>query len=141
MFCRAFSPTQQVAIFGLENCRSYGVICDALLAFFLLRLVLAICKWGPLADGLSFLGDNLASLNLALSGKSKGKLNALSRELALRVAREDIQFSVGHLPAEAYVRADMLSRLAQPGVAATIPPEMVGAAEVTLGPLSSFWFL
>ena len=106
-----------------------------------LRLVLAICRWGWLANGMAFLGDNLASLNLALSGKAKGKLNSLARELALHVARGDIQFAVGHLPAEANLRADALSRLSQPGVSTTIPSGLVGAAEVTLGPLSQFWSL
>ena len=81
-----------------------------------------------------FLGDNLASLNLALSGKAKGKLNSLARELALRIAREDLQFSVGHLPAEQNIMADALSRLSQPGAKATMPSALVGAAEVTLGP-------
>ena len=106
-----------------------------------LRLVLAIVRWAPLADGLSFLGDNLASLNLALSGKAKGKLNGLSRELALQVAKADLRFSVGHLPAESNTVADTLSRISQPGVHTTMPPCLVGAAEVTLGPLSSFWSL
>ena len=90
---------------------------------------------------MSFLGDNLASLNLALSGKAKGKLNHLARELVLQIARRDLQFSVGHLPAESNTIADRLSRLSQPGAPNTMPSCLVGAAEVTMGPLYSFWSL
>ena len=90
---------------------------------------------------MSFLGDNLASLNLALSGKTKGKFNGLSRELTFHMAKADLRFSVGHLPAEANTVADALSRISQPGVHTTMPPCLVGAAEVTLGPLYSFWSL
>ena len=71
------------------------VLSETLFGILLFRLVLSICQWGSLADGMSFLGDNLASLNLALSGKAKGKLNHLARELALQIARRDLQFSVG----------------------------------------------
>ena len=102
---------------------------------------MAISRWASLADGLSFLGDNLASLNLALSGKAKGKLNNLAKELALRIAKEDLQYSVRHLPAGSNTLADTLSRVAQPGSDASMPEALLGAAEVTLGPLCRFWSL
>ena len=68
-------------------------------------------------------------------------MNSLARELSLRVAREDLKYCVGHLPAEANTLADCLSRVAQPGVRQVIPPELTGAAEVPLESLSGFWAL
>ena len=98
-------------------------------------------RWACLADGLCFLGDNIASLNLALDGKAKGNIVSLARELAVSKARDDLMFSVAHLPAESNLLSDALSRLAQPGKSSAMPSQLVGAAEVPLGPLSSTWVL
>ena len=57
------------------------------------------------------------------------------------MAREDLRYTVGHLPAGSNILADRLSRLAQPGVKQVKPLELTGAAEVPLGPLYSFWAL
>ena len=106
-----------------------------------LRLLLAVRRWAWLADGLCFLGDNVASLNIALSGKAKGNMAAIARELSVLRARDHLQFSVGHLPAENNLIADAISRLSQPSVPHTMPSQLVGAAEVRLGPLHSQWVL
>ena len=41
-----------------------------------LRLVLAVCRWCPLFEGLVFVGDNVGSLQIALSGRVRGALGA-----------------------------------------------------------------
>ena len=79
-------------------------------------------------------GDNLASLSLAVSSKSKGLLGFIGRELAWRRARFDWQLAVAHLPAEANKLADRLSRLADPALGPLVvcPSELEGAAEVSV---------
>ena len=91
--------------------------------------------------GIAFLGDNVAALQIAVSGKAKGELGAFARELFLRRARQDWQFSVGHLPAEHNEVADYLSRLSQPGAPTAPLPELSGAAEVPIPDLASIWSL
>ena len=103
--------------------------------------MLAVRRWAWLAEGLCFLGDNVASLNLALSGKAKGNMAAIARELSVMKARDNLRFSVGHLPSEQNVIADSISRLAQPSSPHTMLRQLVAAAEVLLGPLHSQWVL
>ena len=107
----------------------------------LLRLYLALCRYAPLFPGLSFFGDNTASLQLALSGKAKRELGHLARELFVRKAKEDWQFAVSHLPSEHNSVADALSRMAEPGRTSTPPAELEGAAEVHVPQPSSLWVL
>ena len=97
-----------------------------------LTLALAACRWCPMYDHLLICGDNTASLNLALQGKSKGLNSFIGRELAWRKARFDWRFAVAHLPAEANVLADRLSRLSDPSLPtlATLPSALLGAAVV-----------
>ena len=106
---------------------------------FLLRLLLVMLRYCELKRGLVFFGDNTASLQIALSGKAKAEMGALARELFVRRARHDWQYSVAHLPSESNVLADTLSRLHQPGPRPGFPVELVGAAEVRLQPLESIW--
>ena len=105
----------------------------------LATLVLAIIKWADIMSGLCFLGDNIASLELALSGKAKGAMGALARELFWRKARGQWHYGVGHLAAEANVTADSLSRFAQPGVVPSLPERCSGAAEVFPESLCELW--
>ena len=46
----------------------------------LLRLVLALCHWAPMIDGLVFAGDNIGSLELALHGRVRGALGMFADE-------------------------------------------------------------
>ena len=108
---------------------------------FSLRLFLALLRYAELFPGISVVGDNTASLQIALSGKAKKEIGALARELFLRKARGDWKFQVGHLPSEANGVADYLSRLSQPGAPTTPLSELEGAAEVPVPDLSSIWQL
>ena len=107
-----------------------------------LTLALAACRWCPLFDHILLCGDNTASLNLALSQKSRGLNSFVGRELAWRKARYDWRYAVAHLPAEANALADRLSRLADPNLPklATLPSALIGAAEV-MPHLDRFWSL
>ena len=93
-------------------------------------------------DGLLFCGDNVASLQLALSHKGKGEIAAVSQELAWRVARGGWRYAVAHLPAEANVLADRLSRLSDPSLPplGNMPDELEGAARVNAR-LEQLWSL
>ena len=107
-----------------------------------LTLSLAMVRWCPMLDGLLICGDNVASLQLALSHKGRGEIAAVSRELAWRVARGGWRYAVAHLPAEANVLADRLSRLSDPSLPplGNMPDELVGAARVN-AKLEQFWSL
>ena len=96
------------------------------------------CEMFP---GLTFFGDNIAALQLALSGKAKGAMGALARELFLRRVRSDWTYSVAHLPAEHNYVADYVSRLRQPGAPTEPLSELSGAAEVHVPLLSTVWTL
>ena len=117
------------------------------------------------------MGDNVGSLQLALSGRVRGALSsfyegylatdlppssapvpvlpnrireglsALARELFVRKAKEQWFFGVSHLASEANVTADALSRLSQPGTSSSQPPSTVGAAELTSPKLEDLWSL
>ena len=106
-----------------------------------LRLFLVLLRYAPLYPGIAIVGDNTASLQVALSGKAKGPLGALAREIFLRKAREDWRYQVGHLPSEHNTVADYLSRLAQPGAPTAPLAELGGAAEVPIPDLAGLWVL
>ena len=76
---------------------------------------------------------------MALRGKAKGAEGALARELFILKARLGWRYAVAHLPSEANVVADALSRLAQPGRAPQLPVAVAGAAEVHVPHLSCLW--
>ena len=97
-----------------------------------LVLTLAAVQWCPIYDELLFCGDNVASLQLALSHKGQGAIAIIGRELAWRKAKHLWQYAVAHLPAEANKLADRLSRLADPSFPplASPPIELEGAARV-----------
>ena len=106
---------------------------------FPLRHFLVLLRYAPLFPGIAVAGDNTASLQVALSGKAKGALGALAREIFLRKAQQDWRYQVGHLPSEHNTIADYLSRLAQPGAPTAPLAELKGAAEVPVPDLSSLW--
>ena len=78
-------------------------------------LVLSILKWSW-RSGITYIGDNVPSLELALSGKAKGAMAALVRELCWCKAREQLYYGVAHIASEANTDAGALSRFAQPEV-------------------------
>ena len=98
-----------------------------------------MCRYCDLFEGLAFLGDNTASLQLALSGRAKKEMGALARELFIRRVRGDWKFSVGHLPSEHNTVADALSRLSEPGTARQLPQVLKGCAEVRVPTLAELW--
>ena len=87
-----------------------------------MTLVLAAVQWCPMFHNLLLCGDNVASLQLALSHKGQGSIAVVARELAWRKARNLWQYAVAHLPAEANKLADRLSRLADPSLPPLISP-------------------
>ena len=107
-----------------------------------LTLALAACRWCPLFTSVLLCGDNVASLNLALSNKSKGLLGYIGRELSWRRAKYDWHLAVAHLPAEANKLADRLSRLADPHLSPLVdlPSELLGSTEVHVS-VDAFWLL
>ena len=100
---------------------------------------MALRRYQELHPGLSYFGDNVASLQMALRGKAKGAEGALARELFVLKARFNWRFAVAHLPSENNVLADALSRIAQPGRPSSPPAEVLGAAEVPVPHLASIW--
>jgi len=60
------------------------------------------------------LGDNLASLNGLIALRGKSELYRVTCEIAWRKVRYGWRYAAGHLPAEANVLADALSRLGAP---------------------------
>ena len=103
------------------------------------RLVLALRRYQEIRPNVVFLGDNTASLGMALRGKARGAEGALARELSILKARFGWRFAVAHLPSEPNTLADALSHVAQPGRSSRLPPGAVGAAEVHVPHLSSLW--
>ena len=105
----------------------------------LATLILAIVRWSALRDGITYMGDNISSLELALSGKAKGPMAALARELLWRKARNQWYYGVAHLAAEANTTADSLSRFSQPGVVASLPLRCKSSVEVPPMRLIDLW--
>ena len=65
--------------------------------------------------GLAIVGDNVASLQSAISLKGRRDLSKITREIAWRRVRYGWRFAVGHIPSENNNIADCLSRLSAPG--------------------------
>ena len=86
------------------------------------------------------LGDNLASLNLALNLKGKKILGKTSREIAWRQVRQGWRYMCGHLPSELNDTADALSRLSAPAEKARqIPSELRLAQRIEPPLLNDVW--
>jgi len=106
-------------------------------------LLLAMCVWGRECNGtgLAVLGDNLASLNGLLSGRGRGTLTKLTREMAWRKVRHRWKFAAGHLPSEVNNLADALSRLSAPpgSEQKSFPEELRAAMSQDAPQLSDLW--
>ena len=105
----------------------------------LLALALAVDMWATPFTPLSILGDNTGALQIALTGGGKTpEMLAISRELAWRKARRNLQLGAGHLPTEANSLADALSRLCAVE-AKQIPRELQSLPQLPAPDVSAFW--
>ena len=77
-------------------------------------LLLGLVLWARPSEPLAVLGDNTAALGEALEVKGRRQLYHVSRELAVRRAREHWLLQVAHLPSEANTAADACSRIFAP---------------------------
>ena len=77
-------------------------------------MIMAIELWCVGAEATSILGDNLASLQEALTMKGKGLHERPAQVLAVLRCSRNLWLEVGHLPPEASWMADALSRQAGP---------------------------
>ena len=105
-------------------------------------LLLGLVLWVRPSEPLAVLGDNTAALQEALEVKGRRQLYHVSRELAVRRAREHWLIEVGHLPSEANTAADACSRLKAPAGEAKANPFRGKAVKRLQAPrLSSLWSL
>ena len=81
-----------------------------------LALVMACVLWAPAGAKQATLvkGDNIGALQDALHCKGKGAMSAVAREYSWRKVAYAWKLTFEHLPGEANVLADALSRLQQP---------------------------
>ena len=79
-----------------------------------LVMILALELWGQTLHPTVVLGDSTAALQEALSLRGKGLQEDVAQALSVLVVSRSLSISVGHLPAEANLEADTLSRLAEP---------------------------
>ena len=118
-------------LWGDSLCQRLGVRSGdsgCLTCFEALVALSALEKWccqGLLRE-VALVGDNLASLTVAVSLRGKGDLAQICREVALRQAWYSLHVAAGHLPTELNTWADALSRLGAPTPAA-IPAGLAGA--------------
>ena len=81
--------------------------------------------WARPFTPLAILGDNTGALQIALTGGRKTpEMLAISRELAWRKARRNLELGAGHFPTEAGSLADALSQPCA-ATAKQIPQELV----------------
>ena len=101
-------------------------------------LVIALTLWANSTDNTATLGDSMVALQNAMKLKGSTALMAVARELAWRKAKHGWLFTAGHLPAEANVVADALSRLSGPDPQAV--PRVLGKARYRqVPPLRALW--
>ena len=107
-----------------------------------LALLISLVIFGYIhrVKGLILLGDNIGSLNLALTLKGDKALGRISREIAWRRVRLGWRYRCGHLPSELNATADDLSRMSQPGGKADGLPDTVRAAQrVEVPRVAALW--
>ena len=105
-----------------------------------LTMFLALAIWAPtfVQDGVALLGDNIAALEGALNLGGSRELTRITRELTCRRSRGAWRYVCGHLPAEANLSADALSRLGAPKPS-IIPQELSEVPRVQLPAPRSFF--
>ena len=78
--------------------------------FEVLVLVLALELWCPDSTPVTLFGDNTAALQTALTMKGRGEQLKLAQVLAVLRSARTLDVEVAHLPSEANLAADALSR-------------------------------
>ena len=101
-------------------------------------MLISLALWADAEHNLAVLGDSMVALQNAMTLKGSTALAALARELAWRKARFGWIFTCGHLPAEANVVADALSRLTGPE-AKFFPEELRMVARRKAPALHALW--
>ena len=103
-----------------------------------LTLFLALVLFGYRyrVSGIIITGDNIASLNLALTLKGDKSLNLISREMAWRRVRHGWRYRCAHLPSELNKTADELSRLSR---GQQLPDEVRGTEFVRTPRVAALW--
>ena len=81
------------------------------------------------------------SLQQALDMKGKGPMLRISAELSWRKAKFGWLFAVGHLPTEANLLADALSRLSDPTEPKDFPECLQGVHQAHPTPIHELWAL
>ena len=79
-----------------------------------LVMVLALELWGHSSRPTVVLGDSTAALQEAISLRGKGLQEVVAQVLSVLMVSRGLSVAAGHLPAEANLDADSLSRLAEP---------------------------
>ena len=104
-------------------------------------LFLVLLAYGEIhrTTGIVILGDNVASLNLALTMKGHKTLGKISREISWRRVRLGWRYLCGHLPSEQNTTADSLSRLHVDTVFHEIPAELAHATCLQPPCLAASW--
>ena len=107
-----------------------------------LAAALAFSTWGRnfRKAAVALLCDNSSAMQSSISLKGKGANLQIARELAWRQAKYGWKFEVGHLPKEANLRADALSRVCALERTA-IPAELKQATQVPAYQVREFWKL
>ena len=98
--------------------------------FEVLAVLLAIELWCTDATPTVVLGDNTAALQDTLDMRGKGAHASLSLALAVLRCSRTLRIAVAHLPSEAKLLADALSRQAEPGNAKPWPFAAASAVQV-----------
>ena len=101
-------------------------------------LYLSLAAWAIPNFNMAVLGDNTASLQRALDKKGTLTMLKISSEIALHQLHHQWLYSVGHLPAESNVLADILSRLYAPD-AKIFPSILTDVTEFKFQDYSSLW--
>ena len=104
-------------------------------------LFLVLLTYGELHrnTGIVILGDNVASLSLALSMKGHKTLGSISREISWRRVRLGWRYLCGHLPSEQNGTADKLSRLHVDDAIRKVPAELAQASCLQPPCLADHW--
>ena len=89
--------------------------------------------------GIVILGDNVASLDLALTLKGQKTLGKISREISWRRVRLGWRYLCGHLPSEQNGTADKLSRLHVDKAIREFPAELAHASCLQPPCLAACW--
>ena len=108
-----------------------------------LTVLLSLMTWASKhrRSGLHLQGDNLAALGGVLNLTGKDKLTAVTKELTWRKVRQSWNYDAAHLPTEANLLSDALSRLSAPAGSErkNFPEPLRTAIQVPAPDLDAMW--